>query len=219
MGQQTLPGEVSPAPTPCRSHCRGPRAIGPQRIAAHRAGQCGRGKRGGNGGIRPVRPIETPRRIRPRARPGGGGKRRGRNRQRAGGRSRQRAAALEEATAEPAPPPGLCEQFDARAVRAQAERFAPYQAILEQWLQQRGAAAGEARACAAGRSAGLDARGRAGRTSPRRLEMAGDRASRSSAFWPFAPRNPSPATTPSSLPPIGASTSPPHNGRRTVRAG
>ena len=35
----------------------------------------------------------------------------------------------------PAPPPGLSEQFDAAAVRAQAERFAPYQAILEQWLR------------------------------------------------------------------------------------
>ncbi len=37
--------------------------------------------------------------------------------------------------APPAPPPGLAEQFDARVVRAQAERFAPYQAVLQSWLQ------------------------------------------------------------------------------------
>ena len=41
----------------------------------------------------------------------------------------------ETAVEPPAPPPGLAEQFDAQAVRAQAERFAPYQAILDQWLQ------------------------------------------------------------------------------------
>jgi hypothetical protein len=42
--------------------------------------------------------------------------------------------ASESAVAPPAPP-GFFEQFDARAVRAQAERFAPYQAILQQWLR------------------------------------------------------------------------------------
>jgi hypothetical protein len=41
----------------------------------------------------------------------------------------------DSASGPPAPPPGLAEQFDARAVRAQAERFAPYRAILEQWLR------------------------------------------------------------------------------------
>jgi hypothetical protein len=43
-------------------------------------------------------------------------------------------ALSESAIGPPAPPPGLCEQFDARAVRAQAERFAPYRAILQPWL-------------------------------------------------------------------------------------
>ncbi len=44
--------------------------------------------------------------------------------------------AFVEAAAElPVPPPGLAEQFDAGAVRTQAERFAPYQAILERWLR------------------------------------------------------------------------------------
>ena len=38
------------------------------------------------------------------------------------------------AIAPPAPPAGLTEQFDARAVRAQAESFAPYQTILQRWL-------------------------------------------------------------------------------------
>ncbi len=41
----------------------------------------------------------------------------------------------ESAVEPPPPPPGLSEQFDARAVRAQAERFAPYQAILDEWLR------------------------------------------------------------------------------------
>jgi serine/threonine protein kinase len=41
----------------------------------------------------------------------------------------------EPAVEPPAPPPGFCEQFDARVVRTQAERFAPYQAILQQWLR------------------------------------------------------------------------------------
>ena len=42
----------------------------------------------------------------------------------------------EESASGPAPPPpGFAEQFDSRAVRAQAERFAPYQAILERWLR------------------------------------------------------------------------------------
>jgi hypothetical protein len=41
-----------------------------------------------------------------------------------------------KSTAEiPAPPPELAEQFDARAVRAQAERFAPYQELLAQWVR------------------------------------------------------------------------------------
>ncbi len=40
-----------------------------------------------------------------------------------------------ESSEPPAAPPGFAEQFDARAVRAQAERFAPYRAILEQWLR------------------------------------------------------------------------------------
>ena len=41
----------------------------------------------------------------------------------------------ESALESPAPPPGLSEQFDAGVVRAQAERFAPYQTILEEWLR------------------------------------------------------------------------------------
>ncbi|MGO9109377.1 MAG: protein kinase domain-containing protein [Thermoguttaceae bacterium] len=41
----------------------------------------------------------------------------------------------EPALEPPAPPPGFSEQFDSRAVRAQAERFAPFQAILQQWLR------------------------------------------------------------------------------------
>ena len=40
----------------------------------------------------------------------------------------------EPAVEPPAPPPEFFAQFDARAVRAQAERFAPYEAILQQWL-------------------------------------------------------------------------------------
>ena len=47
----------------------------------------------------------------------------------------EKSALTESAVEPPPPPPGLAEQFDARAVRAQAERFAPYQAILEQWLR------------------------------------------------------------------------------------
>jgi hypothetical protein len=35
----------------------------------------------------------------------------------------------------PPPPAGFYAQFDAAAVRAQAERFAPYQAILQSWLR------------------------------------------------------------------------------------
>ena len=34
------------------------------------------------------------------------------------------------------PPTGLLEQFDARAIRAQADRFAPHQALLAQWLHR-----------------------------------------------------------------------------------
>jgi hypothetical protein len=41
----------------------------------------------------------------------------------------------ESATEPPAPPPGFVEHFDARAVRTQAERFAPYQEILVDWLR------------------------------------------------------------------------------------
>jgi hypothetical protein len=33
------------------------------------------------------------------------------------------------------PPAGFAEQFDARSVRARAERFAPYQAILGEWIR------------------------------------------------------------------------------------
>lgn len=40
-----------------------------------------------------------------------------------------------ESSHSPAPPPELCQQFDAGVVRAQAERFAPYQAVLDQWLR------------------------------------------------------------------------------------
>ncbi len=81
--------------------------------------------------------------------------------------------ALEESAAESPPPPGLAEQFDAGVVRTQAERFAPYRAILERSAPQRRAAAGETRSCPAGRTAGLEPRGRTGRTSPRLVEMAG----------------------------------------------
>ena len=41
----------------------------------------------------------------------------------------------ESAGEPPAPPAGFAEQFDARVVKAQAERFAPYQAVLAQWLR------------------------------------------------------------------------------------
>jgi hypothetical protein len=42
----------------------------------------------------------------------------------------------EEASSKhPSPPPDFAEQFDARAVRAQPDRFAPFQAILGHWLQ------------------------------------------------------------------------------------
>ncbi|MGA2254524.1 MAG: protein kinase [Thermoguttaceae bacterium] len=44
-------------------------------------------------------------------------------------------SASESASEPPAPPPGFSEQFDAGVVRTQAERFAPYRAILEQWLR------------------------------------------------------------------------------------
>jgi hypothetical protein len=37
--------------------------------------------------------------------------------------------------AEPPPPAGLIEQFDARVVRAQVERFAPYQSLLAHWVR------------------------------------------------------------------------------------
>ncbi len=41
----------------------------------------------------------------------------------------------EPAAASPAPPTGFREQFDAAVVRAQPERFSPYQAILEPWIR------------------------------------------------------------------------------------
>ena len=110
----------------------------------------------------------------------------------------------------PCPAAGIRRAVRRRAVRAQAERFAP---IRRFWTMapQRGAAAGEARAAPPADQPALspveEPEGHLRATGNGRRP-----ASRKSAFWPSAPRNPRPATTPSSLPPIGASTIPPHNG-------
>ena len=86
---------------------------------------------------------------------------------------RRSTAAGESAGGPPAPPPGLAEQFDARGGAGPGRAFCALPGD-----PRRGSAA---RCCRwrnwgwrAGRAAGLESRGRAGRTSPRHVEMAGD---------------------------------------------
>jgi serine/threonine protein kinase len=50
-------------------------------------------------------------------------------------RSADNGQAVGSRSEPPAPPPGFAEQFDARAIRARAEGFAPYKAILVAWVR------------------------------------------------------------------------------------
>ena len=240
MGRQALPGELSAAAAAGRGDCRRPRATWPQRMATDRVGQRRRGKRRRRscrraGCMRAGRPGEFGLRAgegmpSPAEEPeeASDGSDRAPNNAAESNPDRETASGPENppggenpppgesAPATPAPPPGLSEQFDARAVRTQAERFAPYQAVLQQWLRSEVLPL---------EKLGLAPPAEQPALSPVEEPEGHIRAtwkwpetalSRNSAFWPSAPRNPRPATTPSSLPPIGARVSAPHNGRPTA---